>query len=298
VGNVDYRLWLKIYNSELANAHPGVSIGDVDPRYIQSLFQKDLDPTEAAKLGVVYRDEVMDGPRFSMSNLLDRIHWDYAVGALGVLLFIGVIIGPRIAAHFRASQRPETIAVQGNTKSNGDFYASDELNIPATGTGSYSNSSFSGSQLEQPSEPGWPFPFGFLEPLAQHYRLQSSHANTHHSVAAIANFSAGDQGSTSGSQRLSSSGGSPIIPTATPVIQQFDVNTSGADAQGLTGTVSWTVTNADSVQILLLGVPISGATDLTGSFPFDSLAAGSLFTIRAIGGGHVVEESATADPTN
>lgn len=292
---MDYRHWLKIYNSELARAHPGVSLQDVDPRYIQSLFQKDLDPAEAAKLGVVFREELEDVPPFSFSHLLDRIHWDYAVGAAGIVLLIALLLGPRIAARLRGTNKSQAIASQGQTGFNGDFYASDEVNIAAT-PNAESQSTASGSPVWGKDNSHWPSAFGDLGPITQTYPVATFHRTPHHSTVSVASLNAGQQTTQSGSPRSSASGGLPITSAASPVIEQFEVTTTSADEQGLTGTVSWNVSNADSVQILLLGVPISGVTDTSGSIPFDSLAAGSIFTIRAIGGGHVVEETAAAEP--
>ncbi len=295
MSNVDYSQWLKIYNSELSTAHPGVSLRDVDPRYVQSLFQKDLDPAEAAKLGVVYREESEDAPPFSFSHVLDRVQWDYVVGAAGILMLVALLLGPRIVARIRGAHKSQVVASQGHTGSNGDFYASDEINIPATTTET-SSSTPSGLPVWGRQEIPWPSAFGDLGPITQSYPMGTFHSTVRHSTVSVASLSAGDQPVHAVGQRSSANGGSASTSGSSPVIDQFDVTTTSTNDQGLTGTVTWNVSNADAVQILLLGVPISGVTDTSGSIPFDSLAAGSIFTIRAIGGGHVVEDTAAAEP--
>jgi len=290
---VDYQHWLDMYASELTQAHPGVALDDVDPLYLQSLFYKDLGPSEAASLGIVYRDQLKDeGSSFSVSNLLDRIHWDLALGAVGVLLFFALLIGPRMVAHFGGPDTVDGSASQGGATGQGDFFASGEVNTSTQSGNLPTRTPSSKPSLAQ--NPG-PLPAGLgyggpnpraLSPL--------HHGVVRRSGVAPVQYTASPRNS-GATQRSPAGGGMVSTSAAGPTIEQFDVTTTSSGDQGLTGSVSWRVVNADSVQLLLLGIPISGETELIGSMPFDTLAAGSVFTLRASGGGHVVEQSETAE---
>jgi hypothetical protein len=293
---VDYQHWLKAYGSELALSHPGVALSDVDSLYIQSLYFKNLSPADAAKLGVMYKEQASDiHPGEGLSSLLDRVPWDAALLVAGLFLFLALLVGPRVAGYFQGSARNNGLAIHGTPKSNGSFYASDHIYIPAS-PASLSNRTPSGLGASAESSSPWPAGIGYQNPYSASPGYRSTHPITRHSYDPPATVSVPDLPTASHGSRSGSAGGGMVPPAGSPIIEQFDITTSDTTDAGLTGTVTWRIANADSVQLFLLGQPILGATDLNGSIPFDSLTAGSIFTIRAIGGGHMVEQSASAEP--
>jgi hypothetical protein len=90
-------------------------------------------------------------------------------------------------------------------------------------------------------------------------------------------------------------GGSGSV-SANPDIQSFQVNTTGQDAQGYSGEVTWTVTNAQSAQLYLSGQQLAGATGLVNTVPFSGLPEGAVFTLRVTNNGKAVEQTATVEP--
>ncbi len=292
---MNYQQWLKEYEQELGHAHPGILLDKVDRLFLQGLYQRGLSPLVAAKQAPEMRSDLFSPKTgFNASAFLDRIHWDYFVGVAGMLLLLALLLGPRIAAKLRQASVTAPSVLHLPVKSAGDFYASDEINIPTTYQSPYSHVPSGSASFGFDMSP-WMDSYGFLEPFyAPRIPLSERHPGRHtgRTVTAIAN----EPVPSAGAIRASGYGGGSSAPASTPIIEQFDVVTSDSNDQGLTGSVTWRVANADSVQILLLGVPVSGVTDLSGTLPYDSLAAGSVFTLRASGGGHVVEQSITAEP--
>jgi hypothetical protein len=291
---MDYQAWLKVFSAELSHQKPGVTVDDLDPLFLQSLFQHGTSPVEAVNKALVLRGYKLDQDHTFLAKAFRSVRWDYLIPAAALVAVAFVVVQSKNSINLKEEAAPAPIRTSSAPKGNGDFFALGDVSYATPyssnfrqATGKPTRVHYAGHITSQVSQTG--------SATEEDQAAGSSGGNSLASTASLGTGPSLDLPVVQITTTRTGSGSSGPAST-TPDIQSFQVTTTGTDSQGYVGEVTWTVTNGQSVQLYLQGQQISGATGLVSAIPFAGLPEGSVFSLRVINNGKTVEQNAMVEP--
>ncbi|HEY3782399.1 MAG TPA: hypothetical protein VGL56_15055 [Fimbriimonadaceae bacterium] len=290
---MDYQAWLKVFSVELSHQKPGVAIDDLDPLYLQTLYQKGVGPVQAVNKALVLRGYRVEGD----NGFFAKVRWHYLIPAAALLLVGFVVMQSKKSISDQEIVTPSVIHTYSAPKTQGDFFALGDISYWTPGSSNFRQAT------GRPSRNHDQIPIRVAnqisdEPALDNQPIGPGGDSSVSSAASGAVSVSLDIPATKSATISRNGGGGSNAATANPDLQSFQVNVTGQDYQGYSGEVTWNVTNGQSVQLYLNGQAISGATTLVGNLPFSGLQEGAIFNLRVINNGKVAEQTGMVEPAN